>query len=51
MFYGSKAWCPRENEMATWKTEKAMIRAMRAAKLIKKRSSQELMNLEENLDR
>ena len=29
MLYGSKTWCPRENEMAVLRrTEKAMIRAM-----------------------
>ena len=44
-----------EDERAIWgKTEKATIRAMSGAKLIEKKSSQELMDLlrfEETLDR
>ena len=38
MLYGSETWCLRENEMAILKrTKRAMVRAMRGAKLMEKK--------------
>ena len=45
MLYESETWCLRENEMATLRTEKPMMRAMCGVKIIEKRTSQELMSL------
>ena len=46
MLYRSESFCLRENEMAILKrTEKAMTSAMWGGKLIKKKSSQELVSL------
>ena len=44
MLFGSDTWCLRWKETAfLWRTVKAMIRALRGVKLIKKRNSQQLM--------
>ena len=54
MLYESETRCQRENEMTILRIEKVLIRAMSGAKLIKKRSNQELKNLlglEKNLNR
>ena len=45
MLYGKKTWSLKENEVAIFKTEKTMNRAICEVKLIKKRRSQELMSL------
>ena len=38
MLYGNETWCLRENEMAILRrTERAMVRAMCGAKLMKKK--------------
>ena len=42
---GSETRCLRGNEMAIWRTEKALIRAVWGVKLIEKRSGQEVMDL------
>ena len=42
MLYGSETWCLRENEMAILRrTERAIVRAMRGAKLMEKKRSRE----------
>ena len=47
MLHRNKIWCLQKNGMAILKRiEKAMIRAMCRVKLIEKRSSQELMDLQ-----
>ena len=44
MFYGSEAWCLRENEMAILKRpETAMVRAMCGAKLLEKKRTEGLI--------
>ena len=46
MLYGSKTWCLRENKMAILRrTERAMVRAMRGAKLIKKKRTEDRMEM------
>ena len=42
--YGSKMWCLKENEVTILRrSERSMVRAMCNAKLVDKRSTQELM--------
>ena len=51
ILYGSKMWRLRKNEMAILRrTEKAMMRAMCAVKMIEKRRSRELMSLQSLMD-
>ena len=46
MLYGSETWCLRENEMAILRrTKRVMVRAMCGAKLIKKKRTEDLMEM------
>ena len=47
MLYGSEAWCLRENEIMAIlrRTERAMVRAMCAAKLVEKMRTEDLMEM------
>ena len=46
MLYGGETWCLRENEMAILRsTERAMVRAMCGAKLMKKKRTKDLMEM------
>ena len=46
MLYGSETWCLRENEMAILRrTERAMVRAMRGAKRMEKKRTEDLMEM------
>ena len=46
MLYGSETWCLRENEIAILRmTERAMVRAMRGAKLMEKKRTEDLMEI------
>ena len=46
MLYGSEIWCLRENEKAILRrTERAMVRAMCGAKLMKKIRTEDLMEI------
>ena len=48
MLYGSETWCLRENEMAILRrTERAMVRVMCGAKLIKKKRTEEEEDVED----
>ena len=46
MLYGSETWCLRENEIEILRrTERAMVRAMCGAKLMKKKRTEDLMEM------
>ena len=46
MLYGSEIWCLRESEMAVLRrTERAMVKAMCGAKLMKKKRTGDLMEM------
>ena len=46
IIYGSETWCLRENEMVGLRrTERAMVRAMRGAKLTEKKRTEDLMEM------
>ena len=46
MLYGSETWYLRENKMAVLRrTERAMVRAMCAAKLMEKKTTENLMEM------
>ena len=46
VLHGSETWCLRENEMAILRrTERAMVRAMRGAKLMEKKRTEDLMEM------
>ena len=50
MLYGSETWCLRENEMSVLRrTEGAMVRAMCGAKLTKKKRTEDLMEMVEQM--
>ena len=47
MLYGSETWCLRENEMAILRrTHRAMVKAMCGAKQMKKKRTEDLMEMQ-----